>query len=156
MLKATWSTGLSSTWASEDDRSYERDTTGRSSAHIDPCSPVSRSMVAYRGRQSRARRNCENWDSAVIEKNFAADSGFSYNDIKKILNESCDMFDTIAHRIAIQPTYAFTCKDDLYLMIQDFEDQLSTLATWDTGSWSTWRNKCLSLVFLATKFVDLI
>jgi hypothetical protein len=59
---------------------------------------------------------------ALTKKNFSVD-GFSYNDIKKILDESCDMFDAIANRMGVEPTYPFTCKGDLYLMIQDFDEK---------------------------------
>jgi AbiU2 len=61
---------------------------------------------------------------AVTEKDFAAETGFSYNSIKKILDESCDMFDATALRIGIPPTYPFTCTGDLHLMIQDFDERI--------------------------------
>jgi hypothetical protein len=81
-----------------------------------------RTLFRYRSKVIAHR------DSALTEKNFAADTDFSYNDIKKILDESCKMFDTIAGQIGAQPTYPFGCKDDLYLMIQDIEEQLRAIA----------------------------
>jgi hypothetical protein len=75
-----------------------------------------RTLFRYRSKVIAHR------DLALTKRNFALD-GLSYNDIKAILDESCNMFDAIANRIGVQPTYPFSCKGDLYLMIQDFDDK---------------------------------
>jgi len=63
-----------------------------SSASLCGLGPEERDIFRYRNKVIAHR------DVAVTDKNFAGDTGFTYNDIKKILDEACAMFDAIAQR----------------------------------------------------------
>ena len=62
-------------------------------------------------------------DTRLLHKSFAADTGFTFNDLKAILDDSCHLFDRSANFHGIDPVHVFSCADDLSLMVHDFQQR---------------------------------
>lgn len=43
----------------------------------------------------------------------------TYDDLKKLLDDACKVFDSLAADISEEPTYPFTCESDLHLLVQE-------------------------------------
>ncbi|MBI4632830.1 MAG: hypothetical protein HY742_02920 [Deltaproteobacteria bacterium] len=58
-------------------------------------------------------------DQEISIRNFAKETGFTYNDLKKILYDTCSIFDTFAKKNNICGVTYFCCEEDLIKLISD-------------------------------------
>lgn len=49
---------------------------------------------------------------------LAADTGFTYDGLKKLLDDACSMFDNIATTIRIEGTHRLSCRNHLHSLIK--------------------------------------
>ncbi len=72
-------------------------------------------------------------DKATTSRNFAKETGFTYNDLKNILDDSCSLFDSFAKDNKISGVYDFSCEKDLLELISDLFQYKNCLTTHSTG-----------------------
>jgi hypothetical protein len=61
-------------------------------------------------------------DVAVLSKDFAKDTGFTYDGLKAILDDSCALFDRLADTHGFEHTFFFSSHDDLIALVNDLTD----------------------------------
>lgn len=64
-------------------------------------------------------------DIDLGSRNYAQESGFMYDDLKTLLDDTCRLFDSAAHRLRIDPVHQLSCEADLLRFIHDFSRQRS-------------------------------
>ena len=72
-----------------------------------------RKLYRYRSKMIAHR------DMEITERDFARDSGFTWNALKDLLNRTCELFDAIAVSHGFEKTHAISCKYDLQLLLDD-------------------------------------
>jgi len=55
----------------------------------------------------------------------AQEGGFTYDDLKALLEDTCGLFDLAAHRLHIDPVHQLSCEADLLHLIHDLFKQKS-------------------------------
>jgi hypothetical protein len=58
-------------------------------------------------------------DISVLSKDFAKDTGFTYDGMKAILDDTCAMFDRLAVGYSFEPSFPFSSHDDLLALVND-------------------------------------
>lgn len=55
----------------------------------------------------------------VTERDFAKETGFTYNDLKRLLDDTCALFDRIAAKQGLRGILNVSCGDDFMQLIHD-------------------------------------
>jgi len=58
-------------------------------------------------------------DIDLESRNYAQESGFTYDDLKALLDDTCGLFDSAACRLRIDPVHQISCGADLLRLISD-------------------------------------
>lgn len=61
-------------------------------------------------------------DVEVLSKDFAKETGFTYNALRAILDDACGLFDRLAAAHAFEKTFPFSSDDDLLALIADLSE----------------------------------
>lgn len=62
-------------------------------------------------------------DIGLTYRNFARESGFTYDKLKQLLDDTCDLFDSEARRLGIAPVHSFSCESDFLRLMYDLNAQ---------------------------------
>lgn len=57
-------------------------------------------------------------DKELLSRNYARESGFTYDALKALLDDTCAFFDSAAVRLSVGPVDAFSCEADLLRLVQ--------------------------------------
>lgn len=58
-------------------------------------------------------------DIDIGSRSYARESGFTYDDLKALLGETCGLFDSAARRLRINPVHRLSSETDLLRLIND-------------------------------------
>ena len=58
-------------------------------------------------------------DIELQSRNYAQESGFTYNDLKTLLDDTCRLFDSAARRLRIDLVHQLSCETALLRLIHD-------------------------------------
>ncbi|MEY2584431.1 MAG: hypothetical protein QOD80_457 [Verrucomicrobiota bacterium] len=61
-------------------------------------------------------------DVEVLSKDFAKDTGFTYDSLKAILEDTYALFDRLADAHRFEHTFSFSSQDDLLALVNDLGD----------------------------------
>lgn len=64
-------------------------------------------------------------DTDIHSRNYARESGFTYDDLKALLTDTCRFFDSAAERLDIAPVHVLSCKADLLRLVHDLGTERS-------------------------------
>jgi hypothetical protein len=56
-------------------------------------------------------------------RSYAQESGFTYDDLKTLLDDTCGLFDSVARRLRIDPVHQLSCEADLLQLVHDLFKQ---------------------------------
>jgi AbiU2 len=59
-------------------------------------------------------------DIDLETRSYAQESGFSYDDLKTLLDDTVGLFDSAARRLHIDPVHQLSCEADLLQLVHDF------------------------------------
>ena len=65
-------------------------------------------------------------DIDLETRSYAQESGFTYDDLKMLLDDTCGLFDSAARRLRIDPVHQLSCEADLLRFVHDLFKQRST------------------------------
>lgn len=100
---------------------------GMRSDEITLCSlPAAKDDVSFpdlwdRGRKLHKYRSkaIAHRDPRVTEHDFARDTGFTYNDLKQLLDDTCACFDRIAAKNGVRGVLQISCEPDFLHLVHD-------------------------------------